>query len=85
VVDSQKTPPVAFHGRDLFPLALSPGKLAEPLKAVWLRQAGGVSVARGIPVVAAERISDGLAAVRPNSSGLRKWVLHLTLKVSRWF
>ncbi|MGH2523961.1 MAG: lysylphosphatidylglycerol synthase transmembrane domain-containing protein, partial [Anaerolineales bacterium] len=46
-----------------FPLALSPGKIAEPLKAVWLRQYSGVPVARGIPVVAAERVSDGLAVL----------------------
>jgi uncharacterized protein (TIRG00374 family) len=53
-----------------FPLALSPGKLAEPLKAVWLRQAGGVPVARGIPVVAAERISDGLAVLLLSTLGV---------------
>lgn len=43
-----------------FPLAMSPGKLAEPMKALWLNQYTGVPVARGVPVVLAERISDGL-------------------------
>jgi uncharacterized protein (TIRG00374 family) len=53
-----------------FPLALSPGKLAEPMKAVWLRQYTGVPVARGIPVVAAERISDGLAVLLLSTLGV---------------
>ena len=53
-----------------FPLALSPGKLAEPLKAVWLQQRTGVPVARGIPVVAAERISDGLAVLLLSTLGV---------------
>lgn len=53
-----------------FPLALSPGKIAEPLKAVWLWQASGVPVARGIPVVAAERLSDGLAVLLLSTLGV---------------
>jgi glycosyltransferase 2 family protein len=53
-----------------FPLALSPGKLAEPMKAVWLNQASGVPVARGVPVVAAERISDGLAVLLLSTLGV---------------
>lgn len=53
-----------------FPLALSPGKLAEPLKAVWLRQYTGLPVARGIPVVAAERLSDGLAVLLLSTFGV---------------
>jgi uncharacterized protein (TIRG00374 family) len=53
-----------------FPLALSPGKIAEPMKAVWLRQYTGVPVARGIPVVAAERISDGLAVLLLSTLGV---------------
>lgn len=53
-----------------FPLALSPGKLAEPLKAVWLRQYSDVPIARGIPVVAAERISDGLAVLLLSTFGV---------------
>lgn len=53
-----------------FPLALSPGKIAEPMKAVWLRQYSGVPVARGIPVIAAERISDGLAVLLLSTLGV---------------
>jgi uncharacterized membrane protein YbhN (UPF0104 family) len=53
-----------------FPLALSPGKLAEPMKAVWLKQYTGVPVARGIPVVAAERLSDGLAVLLLSTLGV---------------
>ncbi len=53
-----------------FPLALSPGKLAEPIKAVWLNHYTGVPVARGVPVVAAERISDGLALLLLSTLGV---------------
>jgi glycosyltransferase 2 family protein len=53
-----------------FPLALSPGKIAEPLKAVWLRQYTDVPIARAIPVVAAERISDGLAVLLLSTFGI---------------
>jgi glycosyltransferase 2 family protein len=53
-----------------FPLALSPGKIAEPIKAIWLQQATGVPVARGIPVVVAERISDGLAVLLLSAFGV---------------
>jgi uncharacterized protein (TIRG00374 family) len=53
-----------------FPLALSPGKVAEPLKAVWLRHYAGVPVARGIPVVVAERVSDGLAVLALSTLGV---------------
>ncbi len=53
-----------------FPLALSPGKIAEPMKAVWLNAYSGVPVARGIPVVAAERISDGLAVLLLSTVGV---------------
>lgn len=44
-----------------FPLAVTPGKVGEAMKAVWLRNETGTPVARGIPVVLAERVSDGLA------------------------
>jgi uncharacterized protein (TIRG00374 family) len=46
-----------------FPLAVTPGKAGEVLKAVWLRYYGGISVARGVSVVVAERVSDGLAVL----------------------
>src|SRR5574341_242783 len=53
-----------------FPLALSPGKIAEPIKAVWLKHYTDVPVARGIPVVVAERISDGLAILLLSTLGV---------------
>lgn len=46
-----------------FPLAVTPGKVGEVLKAVWLQHFSGVPVARGVSVVVAERISDGLAVL----------------------
>lgn len=46
-----------------FPLAVTPGKVGEALKGVWLKQISGLPVGKGISVVAAERISDGLAVL----------------------
>ena len=46
-----------------FPLAMTPGKAGEILKGVWLKDMTGVSVSRGVSVVLAERISDGLAVL----------------------
>jgi glycosyltransferase 2 family protein len=46
-----------------FPLAVTPGKVGEALKGVWLNQLTGLPVARGISVVVAERVSDGLAVL----------------------
>ena len=46
-----------------FPLAVTPGKVGEVLKGVWLNRVSGLPVARGIAVVLAERISDGLAVI----------------------
>lgn len=46
-----------------FVLALSPGKAAEALKSVVLKGLTGVAIARTLPVVAAERLSDGLAVI----------------------
>jgi uncharacterized protein (TIRG00374 family) len=53
-----------------FPLAVTPGKVGEVLKAVWLQHYGGVTVARGVSVVVAERISDGLAVLILSVSGV---------------
>ena len=44
-----------------FPLAVTPGKVGETLKGVWLNQLTGFPTAKGVSVVLAERISDGLA------------------------
>ncbi|GAB4570892.1 MAG: lysylphosphatidylglycerol synthase transmembrane domain-containing protein [Anaerolineae bacterium] len=46
-----------------FVLSLSPGKVAEVLKAVVIRSLTGTPVAQTLPVVAAERLSDGLAVL----------------------
>jgi uncharacterized protein (TIRG00374 family) len=53
-----------------FPLAVTPGKVGEALKAVWLERASGVPVARGVTVVLAERISDGLAVLMLSTLGV---------------
>jgi uncharacterized protein (TIRG00374 family) len=44
-----------------FPLALTPGKVGETIKGVWLNQVTGSPTALGVSVVLAERVSDGLA------------------------
>jgi uncharacterized protein (TIRG00374 family) len=53
-----------------FPLAVTPGKVGEALKGVWLNQRAGVPVARAVPVVVAERISDGLAVTALSTLGV---------------
>ncbi|MEZ4667488.1 MAG: lysylphosphatidylglycerol synthase transmembrane domain-containing protein [Anaerolineae bacterium] len=46
-----------------FSMAVSPGKVAEVLKAVVLKVKTGVPVARSAPVVIAERVVDGVAVL----------------------
>ncbi len=53
-----------------FPLAVTPGKVGEALKGVWLQSLTGIPVARGISVVVAERISDGLAVLGLSTLGV---------------
>lgn len=53
-----------------FPLALTPGKLGEALKAVWIQGKTGIPTARALPVVAAERVSDGMAVLALSSLGV---------------
>jgi uncharacterized protein (TIRG00374 family) len=53
-----------------FPLAVTPGKVGEALKGVWLNQKSGTPVARGVAVVLAERISDGLAVLALSTLGV---------------
>ncbi len=53
-----------------FPLAVTPGKVGEALKGVWIHQQTGQSTARGISVVVAERISDGLAVLLLSTLGV---------------
>ncbi len=53
-----------------FPLAVTPGKVGEALKGVWIHQQTGASTARGVSVVVAERISDGLAVLLLSTLGV---------------
>lgn len=53
-----------------FPLAVTPGKVGEALKGVWLNQRAGIPVARAVPVVVAERVSDGLAVLALSTLGV---------------
>lgn len=53
-----------------FPLAVTPGKVGEALKGAWISQLSDVSVGRGISVVVAERISDGLAVLLLSIAGV---------------
>ena len=53
-----------------FPLAVTPGKVGETLKGVWLNQLTGFPTARGVSVVLAERISDGLAMLLLSAVGV---------------
>lgn len=53
-----------------FPLAVTPGKVGEALKGVWVNRATGVPVGKGIAVVLAERISDGLAVLVLSTLGV---------------
>ncbi|MBN1429409.1 MAG: flippase-like domain-containing protein [Anaerolineae bacterium] len=53
-----------------FVLALSPGKIAELLKAAVLRMMTGTPIARSAPVIIAERVTDGLAMLILGAIGL---------------
>lgn len=53
-----------------FPLAVTPGKIGEALKGVWLNRLTKVPVGRGVSVVVAERISDGLAVILLSTLGV---------------
>ncbi len=54
-----------------FPLAVTPGKVLEALKGVWIHhKAPEVTIARGVSVVLAERISDGLAVLLLSTVGV---------------
>jgi len=51
------------HLRGGLPARAQPGQTRRADQAVWVRQYTGVPVARAVPVVVAERISDGLAVL----------------------
>lgn len=53
-----------------FPLAVTPGKAGEALKALWLSEWSSVPFARGLPVVLAERFSDGVAVLALSAVGM---------------
>ncbi len=53
-----------------FPLAVTPGKAGEAFKGVWLNKACGIPIARGVAVVLAERVSDGLALLFLSTTGI---------------
>lgn len=53
-----------------FPLAVTPGKVGEAMKAAWLRRSVGTPLPRGLVVVLAERISDGLAVLALSTLGV---------------
>jgi uncharacterized protein (TIRG00374 family) len=53
-----------------FPLAVTPGKAGEALKGVWLQKETGLPVSKGISVVLAERISDGLGVLFLSTLGV---------------
>lgn len=46
-----------------FTMVVSPGKLAEVLKSVFLKMKTGVPIFRSAPIVFAERVVDGLAVI----------------------
>jgi uncharacterized protein (TIRG00374 family) len=53
-----------------FPLAVTPGKVGEALKGVWLSKETDLAVSKGISVVLAERISDGLGVLILSTLGV---------------
>jgi glycosyltransferase 2 family protein len=53
-----------------FPLAVTPGKVGEALKGVWLNHKTGLPVGQGVSVVVAERVSDGLAVLGLSTLGV---------------
>ncbi|HJW90581.1 MAG TPA: lysylphosphatidylglycerol synthase transmembrane domain-containing protein [Anaerolineales bacterium] len=53
-----------------FPLAVTPGKVGEALKGVWLKKQTGIPAARGVSAVLAERISDGLGVLALSTLGV---------------
>jgi uncharacterized protein (TIRG00374 family) len=53
-----------------FPLAVTPGKVGEALKAVWLERETDLPMSKGIAVILAERISDGLGVLALSTLGV---------------
>jgi len=53
-----------------FATTLTPGKIGEAIKSLWLKNLTGAGIARTLPVVAAERLSDALACALLASVGV---------------
>jgi uncharacterized protein (TIRG00374 family) len=53
-----------------FSMTVTPGKIGEAFKSLWLKNLTGVNVARTLPVVAAERLSDAMACALLASVGV---------------
>jgi uncharacterized protein (TIRG00374 family) len=53
-----------------FPLAVTPGKVGEALKGVWLEKQTGLPLPKGVSVVLAERVSDGLGVLALSTLGV---------------
>jgi uncharacterized protein (TIRG00374 family) len=68
-VDTQfeKAPNCSSQGS---PWQVTPGKISESLKGVWLNSSTGIPTPRGVSVVLAERISDGLALLALSTVGV---------------
>jgi uncharacterized protein (TIRG00374 family) len=68
-----------------FPLAVTPGKIGEALKGVWIHNQTGVAISKGISVVVAERISDGLAVLLLSTMGIiaypQYWPVFVTVLI----
>jgi uncharacterized protein (TIRG00374 family) len=53
-----------------FATTVTPGKVGEAFKSLWLKNLTGAGIARTLPVVAAERLSDALACALLASVGV---------------
>jgi glycosyltransferase 2 family protein len=53
-----------------FSMTVTPGKIGEAFKSLWLKNLTGAGMARTLPVVAAERLSDALACALLASVGV---------------
>jgi uncharacterized protein (TIRG00374 family) len=53
-----------------FPLAVTPGKVGEVFKGIWLKRETGLPLSKGVSVVLAERISDGFGVLLLSTLGV---------------
>jgi len=68
-----------------FAMTVTPGKIGEAFKSLWLKNLTGAGMARTLPVVAAERLSDALACALLASVGVvaypQYWPVFATILV----